>query len=615
MKPFRAFFCIALVLLILIKPAAGAPGQATLLVRLRSATTLDEQSQLFQTLGATVHGQIPQLDLLCVSVPAAQAKAALAVLNSVPAVAYAESNAPARAALWPNDPAWEQQWGAHKIGGSRAWDITTGNSDVVIAVLDSGMALRHPDLTKRLWINPDETPENGVDDDGNGKVDDVLGWRFYHHWAWDGEKYAYLPAQDNHVADDLGHGTHVAGIAGAEIENGVGVAGMAGGSRLMTVKVLDQYGIGWYFDIARGIVYAVDNGAQVINLSLGGTTPSEALQDAVDYAHDHGVLVVAATGNNGGAVWYPAAAEHVLAVAATDQDDVRAGFSSHGPQVDVAAPGVDIYSTWPWVGEYFTQSGTSMAAPYVSGLAALIWSTRPDLPAAQVTEIMTSTAVDVNAGDLLGWDEYVGWGRIDAGQALSAATRAGGLPLAVSHSQLSVGETAVITVTLPLANGAVVTFTASGGVVSPQVTTLINGVATTVLTAGPVAEVAVITATTNTLTGTLFLRLLPGSAVTATLTPALRQVPPASSLLVTLTAADAFGNPPLDGAPIAWTAKGGTVAPSNTPFDGGWGRVTFTAGTVYGPGTVTATLESRWSIGVVIEIAPAHGLYLPLVLR
>ena len=136
--------------------------------------------------------------------PATQAKAALAVLNSVPAVAYAESNAPARAALWPNDPAWEQQWGAHKIGGSRAWDITTGSSDVVIAVLDSGMALRHPDLTKRLWINPDETPENGVDDDGNGKVDDVLGWRFYHHWAWDGEKYAYLPAQDNHVADDLG---------------------------------------------------------------------------------------------------------------------------------------------------------------------------------------------------------------------------------------------------------------------------------------------------------------------------------------------------------------------------------------------------------------------------
>jgi subtilisin family serine protease len=289
---------------------------------------------------------------------------------------------------------------------------------VIIAIVDSGLSLEHPDLANQLWRNPDEVPENGIDDDGNGKVDDVWGWRFYHRW--DGQ--SYVPAQDNEVLDDYGHGTHVAGIAGAEIDNNVGIAGMAGGGRLMAIKVLDQYGTGWYFDIAQGIVYAVDNGAQIINLSLGGRPPSEALQAAVDYAYAKGVLVVAASGNDGGPVLYPAACERALAVAATDADDVRPSFSNYGPQVDLAAPGTTIYSTWPWREGYWAQSGTSMATPHVAGLAALIWSVYPELSVIETSETITSTARDVNENSLPGWDEYLGWGRIDAGRALWMTT-------------------------------------------------------------------------------------------------------------------------------------------------------------------------------------------------
>lgn len=356
-------------------------------------------------------------------VPSGQECAMLETLRHDPRVAFAELDYAIHATdvFTPNDPGWSNQWGPARIGAPAAWSVTTGAPTVVIAVLDSGTHLGHEDLAANLWANPGEVPANGLDDDGNGKVDDVWGWHFYHAWAWDGTQYTYLPREDNQVTDDYGHGTHVAGIAVARINNGVGIAGMAGNARLMTVKVLDQYGNGWYSDVAQGIVYAVDNGARVINISAGGTPASQMLQEAVDYAYARGVLVVAAAGNDGGAVLYPAACEHTLAVAATDQNDLRASFSNHGPQVDVAAPGVSIYSTW-YRGNYFTRSGTSMAAPHVSGLAALIWSARPYLDLPQVSYIITSTARDVNGATLMlpGWDEYLGWGRIDAAHALSA---------------------------------------------------------------------------------------------------------------------------------------------------------------------------------------------------
>ena len=189
----------------------------------------------------------------------------------------------------------------------------------------------------------------------------------------------------------------------------------------MSVKVLDQYGNGWYSDIAAGIVFAADNGAKIINLSLGGAAASPTLCRAAAYAHQKGALLVAAAGNAGAAVLYPAACDGVLAVAATDRADQRASFSNYGPEVDLAAPGVDIYSTWPWLDGYFTKSGTSMAAPHVSGVAALVWSRWPEWDNVAVSRQIIETAVDV---DVAGWDPYTGWGRLDA----AAAVASGGAP-------------------------------------------------------------------------------------------------------------------------------------------------------------------------------------------
>ncbi len=351
------------------------------------------------------------------AVPAGRERATLAELRRRPDVAFAELDYLAHAAELPDDPAWDQQWSLAHIGFPAAWNVTTGSEEVVIAVVDSGVFLGHPDLAAKLWVNSDEIPGNWLDDDANGVVDDVNGWHFFQQWTPSG----YVPAGNADLGDDLGHGTHVAGIAAAASNNGVGIAGIASGARVMPVKVLDQYGNGWYSDIAAGIVYAADNGAKVINLSLGGAAASQTLCAAAAYAERKGALLVAATGNAGAAVFYPAACDGVLAVAATDRSDQRAGYSNFGPQVDLAAPGVDIYSTWPWLDGYFVKSGTSMAVPHVSGVAALIWSHWPEWANVAVSRQITETAVDVDAA---GWDPRTGWGRLDA----AAAVDAGAIP-------------------------------------------------------------------------------------------------------------------------------------------------------------------------------------------
>jgi thermitase len=349
------------------------------------------------------------LSVVSVRVPIGQERATIESLQRSGQVAFAELDYAAYATdiVTPTDPGWINQWGPRQIDAPAAWTVVTGTSKIIIAIVDSGIKLDHEDLVARRWINSAEIPGNYIDDDGNGQIDDVNGWHFYQRWTGT----TYVSAENANVQDDYGHGTHVAGIAAAAANNGTGITGVAPGARIMPIKVLDQFGTGWYSDIAAGIIYAADNGARVINLSLGGTADSQTLRAAVDYARSRGALVVAATGNTGGAILYPAAYDPVLAVAATDQSDQIAYFSNRGPQVDVAAPGVDIYSTWPWVSGYFTKSGTSMAAPHVAGLAALIRSERPDLAVDQITQIITSTARDVADP---GWDAVTGWGRIDA---------------------------------------------------------------------------------------------------------------------------------------------------------------------------------------------------------
>lgn len=358
-------------------------------------------------------GQIPQLGVWLLQVPEGS-KSALSELERQPGVQYVELNYRANALETPNDERWPQQWALTKINAPQAWDITHCQG-VVIAMLDTGVYLQHPDLLNVLWTNPGEIPDNGRDDDGNGKVDDVHGWHFYQNCTTG----VCLPYENPIIQDENGHGTHITGIAVAETNNATGIAGVSWGARAMTVRVLDEYGDGYYYDIALGIVYAADNGAQVINLSLGGEAPSQVLQDAVNYAYSKGALVVAAAGNNGGAVFYPAACDNAIAVAATDANDQRLSFSNQGPEVDIAAPGDNIISTWPPPYLYYYKRGTSMATPHVSAAAALLWSWRPDWSNQQVQERLQAQADDVNSALYPGHDPYLGWGRLNLYRVLA----------------------------------------------------------------------------------------------------------------------------------------------------------------------------------------------------
>ncbi len=293
----------------------------------------------------------------------------------------------------PNDPYYAtRQWNLPLIGMEQAWQLSQGD-EVVIAIIDSGLDLVHPDLQARLWEDPGQPGVHGYD----------------------------FVSDDAIPQDAFGHGTHVAGIAGAHTDNGIGISGVGWGVRLMAVRVLDATGFGTWSDVAEGIIYAANKGARVLNLSLGGDQLNQATSDAVAYARNLGCLVVAAAGNavlTTSQIIYPAALEGVMAVGATTSADDPVLAWRHGPQMDVAAPGMSVFSTYwtsPASSTYGTMNGTSMATPHVSGLAALIWAYEPTLTAAQVTQIITSTAHDVYTP---GWDDRTGWGRIDARAAL-----------------------------------------------------------------------------------------------------------------------------------------------------------------------------------------------------
>lgn len=424
-----------------VHPSSTPPYRpGAILVQFQPGASPQSIVGLLSAYGLHTERVLAPLGVYSLRVPEGHEAAVIESLQGLPTVAYAELDYAAQTAdaIIPNDPAWTQQWGPARIHAPLAWQVVTGTPDIVIAVLDTGIHLTHEDLSSQVWTNPGEVPGNHIDDDSNGKVDDIHGWHFFQQW--NGSEF--VPAEDAQVQDDNGHGTHVAGIAAAATNNGIGVAGIAWQAQVMPVKVLDQYGTGWYSDIAAGILYAVDNGARIVNLSLGGESASETLCAAVGYAWNRNALVVAAAGNTGGGVLYPAACAHALAVAATDQNDARASFSNHGPQVDVAAPGVDIYSTWCRQNDYlqtclgnyyFTKSGTSMATPHVSGLAALVWSLWPEWTNDQAAQHIRHAAVDLGEP---GWDEWYGWGRIDAYRAVGLRWRiylplyfwAGGLP-------------------------------------------------------------------------------------------------------------------------------------------------------------------------------------------
>ncbi len=300
-------------------------------------------------------------------------------------VEFAEPNFFVAASIVPNDYYYSAyQWNMPKIDAPAAWDSEKGYShDVVVAVVDTGVDLGHPDLDSKM----------------------VQGYNF---------------AYDNgNPDDDNGHGTHVGGIVGAESNNSQGVAGVSWGAKIMPVKVLNAWGSGYLSDVANGIIYAADHGADVINLSLGTSYYSGTLQSAVDYAYNKGVTVIAAAGNSGNSTMsYPAGCNHVIGVGATDQNDSKASFSTYNSSVDVSAPGVSIASSW-YRGSgysYALASGTSMAAPHVAGLAALLLSQDPSHGPDDVESIIKTACDDLGSA---GRDDYFGEGRINAQLALS----------------------------------------------------------------------------------------------------------------------------------------------------------------------------------------------------
>ncbi len=310
---------------------------------------------------------------------------AISEYNSSSSVEYVQPNYIYHALSAPNDTEYWRQWSLPKISAEQAWDITAGDPGVCIAVIDTGVDLNHPDLADNLV-------------DGHNFINELL-----------------LPQ------DDHGHGTHCAGIIAAVTNNNLGVAGLANDCKIMPIKVLDAGGLGSDFDVALGIVWAAEHDAKVISMSLGGSDYSNALADAVNYAYGKNVVIVAAAGNDGlPNISYPAALPNVIAVGATNSSDERASWSNYGSQLDVAAPGNAIFST-VWDDSYVYMSGTSMAAPHVAGLAALVYSLRSDFTNAQVENAIKAGCMDL--GDP-GWDQYYGYGRIDAFNALEQAAPA-----------------------------------------------------------------------------------------------------------------------------------------------------------------------------------------------
>jgi subtilisin family serine protease len=371
--------------------------------------------------------------------PDADVTAAVDAYATDPAVVWAEPVRRVQTVLVPNDPflassgSWGQNfadlWGLPRIGMPAAWDVARGDG-VVVAVTDTGLDVAHPDIQTNVWVNTGEVAGNGVDDDANGYIDDVHGFDFVNG---DGDPF-----------DDHGHGTHVAGTVAATGGNALGLVGVAFESRIMGLKGLDAGGGGTTDELAEAILYAVDNGADVINASWGGGGASQLIDDALEAAHAAGVVFVAAAGNNNADLgvypFFPASNARAVTVAAFDHLDQRAFFSNYGPKIDVAAPGGGDACCGPEAfrsvlslrasgagsdmtgggqlvvsGNYLRQAGTSMAAPHVAGAAAVLLSAHPGFGPEQIRHALRTGADDVGPP---GVDADSGYGMLNVAGAV-----------------------------------------------------------------------------------------------------------------------------------------------------------------------------------------------------
>ena len=334
--------------------------------------------------GAAVRADMVSPGLARVTLPAGtDVPAAVARMAALPGVRSAQPDYTIIPALTPSDPRFSSQWAYTPVQAAAAWGVTTGTGATIIAVVDTGVDVGHPDLAPNLWRNPGEVPGNGVDDDRDGFVDDINGANFL--------------TNSGTLTDDVGHGTHVAGIAAARGDNGQGGAGVDWHARIMALKFMGPNG-GYTSDAVRAIDYAVAHGARVINNSWGGGH-DPATADAIGRARAAGVIVVNAAGNDGSDIdrtpFYPAAYsvafDNVLTVAATNSADRLTSYTNTGLRgVTLGAPGDSIFSTLPG-GRYGFMSGTSMAAPFVSGAVALLWDRHPDWNYRQIIDKITAS--------------------------------------------------------------------------------------------------------------------------------------------------------------------------------------------------------------------------------
>lgn len=351
----------------------------------------------------------------------------LADLKKDSSIQTAEYDYVVTATAVPNDTyyqtsgTWGQtyadMWGMHRINPEAGWDISTGSATIVVADIDTGIDRNHEDLSTNTWVNQNEIPSNYIDDDNNGYIDDYYGWNFV--------------SNNNDPMDDNGHGTHTAGTIAGIGNNSLGVVGVNWQSKLMALKFLDRNGSGYTSNAVKALQYAADNGAKVSSNSWGCNCQSQAVDDAINYEHNKGMVVVAAAGNNNADAldFSPANNDNVITVGATDTTDARASFSNYGQKIDVVAPGVDILSaksainsvcsTSSYVGtSYCRLSGTSMATPHVSGLAALILATNPNLTNEEVRQVIRNNAYDLGN---VGKDSDFGYGLINVSTSVASS--------------------------------------------------------------------------------------------------------------------------------------------------------------------------------------------------
>ena len=319
---------------------------------------------------------------------------ALTEYRNDPNVEYAELNFIVSANSIPSDPLYPGQWTLDKISAQEAWNICTGSSQIVVAVLDTGVDYNHRDLRENMWVNEAEfNGIEGVDDDENGYIDDIHGYNFIYN--------------NGDPIDDYGHGTYCSGIIAAKGNNDLDITGICWNTKIMALKFMGVFGEGSTSDAVLAIYYAVENGADVISNSWSSPDESLLLKDAVDYAYNQGVIVVASSGNDGSDVpQYPASYKNVISVAATDSDDKKWTYSNYGYSVDIAAPGVDVLSLSA-EGTLFgisnngyttSLSGTSTACPHIAGACALLLSANPFMTFEQVYDVLTRTADPVSPG-------------------------------------------------------------------------------------------------------------------------------------------------------------------------------------------------------------------------